>query len=139
MKSLVEFLHTNMTAEVVNESKEKYIRFTPGDLKNAQETIDSLRSLADKAGIYNEKTDNGIKFKAKEENKDKFDSIKDVIQQYVQSLQDDEEADKSKVEAIASQLNKLTSWIESEEPKDEPKDDDDDKSKKDDEKDDDEE
>lgn len=127
MKNLVEYLHENIkSAETVVEAKEKEIRFTPGDLENASETIDSLKSLADKAGIYTEKVDGGIKFKGTPNNKEKFSSIQDVMQQYVDGLQNNEKVDQSKVEALASQVNKLNDWLDDdeEEVKEEPKKDD---------------
>ena len=114
MKKLTEYLNEHF--ETVQESKEKEIRFTPGDLENAKETIDSLKSLAQKAGIYAETIDGGIKFKGKDDNKDKFASIQDVIQQYVDGLQNNEKIDQSKVEKLADQMNKLNDWL-AEEPK----------------------
>lgn len=119
MKSLVETLNEAMQ---VNESKEKMIRITPGDLEHADETIKSIEDLASKNSIYTEKVDGGIKIKCNDSNRDKLDSIQDVLQQYVQKMQDDDKADQSKVEALAKQLSSLTSFIDEEDDDDEPED-----------------
>lgn len=119
MKSLVEALNEAMQ---VNESKEKMIRITPGDLEHADETIKSIEDLASKNSIYIEKVDGGIKIKCNDSNRDKLDSIQDVLQQYVQKMQDDDKADQSKVEALAKQLSSLTSFIDEEDDDDEPED-----------------
>lgn len=120
MKSLVETLNESMQ---VNESKEKMIRITPGDLEHADETIKSIEDLASKNSIYTEKVDGGIKIKCNDSNRDKLDSIQDVLQQYVQKMQDDDKADQSKVEALAKQLSSLTSFIDDEDEDEEKKDD----------------
>lgn len=120
MKSLVETLNESMQ---VNESKEKMIRITPGDLEHADETIKSIEDLASKNNIYTEKVDGGIKIKCNDSNRDKLDSIQDVLQQYVQKMQDDDKADQSKVEALAKQLSSLTSFIDDEDEDEEKKDD----------------
>lgn len=119
MKSLVETLNEAMQ---VNESKEKIIRITPGDLEHADETIKSIEDLASENSIYTEKVDGGIKIKCNDSNRDKLDSIQDVLQQYVQKIQDDDKADQSKVEALAKQLSSLTSFIDEEDDDDEPED-----------------
>lgn len=115
MKSLVETLNEAMH---VNESKEKMIRITPGDLEHADETIKSIEDLASKNSIYTEKVDGGIKIKCNDSNRDKLESIQDVLQQYVQKMQDDDKADQSKVEALAKQLSSLTSFIDEEDDDD---------------------
>lgn len=111
MKSLVETLNEAMQ---VNESKEKMIRITPGDLEHADDTIKSIEDLASKNGIYTENVDGGIKIKCNDSNRDKLESIQDVLQQYVQKMQDDDKADQDKVKSLADQLNKLTAFIDDE-------------------------
>lgn len=108
MKSLTEYI------KAVNEAKSgKTFRFEFGDLANASETISSIESLASKEGIYSEKIDGGIKIK-QVDNKDAYTGIQDVLQQYVQGLQDDEKADQDKVQKLADQVNALTSWLDEE-------------------------
>lgn len=111
MKSLVETLNE---AIQINESDEKVIRITPGDLEHADDTIKSIEDLANKNSIYTEKVDGGIKIKCNDSNRDKLESIQDVLQQYVQKMQDDDKADQSKVKSLADQLNKLTAFIDDE-------------------------
>ena len=112
MKSLTEYIKS------VNEAKSsKMFRFVFGDLANAAETISSIESLASNAGIYTEKIDCGIKIK-QVDTKDAFASIKDTLQSYVDGLEGDEKADQNAVQALADQVNKLSSWLE-EEPKEE--------------------
>lgn len=115
MKSLVDTLNESMQ---LNESKEKMIRITPGDLEHADDTIKSIEDLATKNSIYTEKVDGGIKIKCNDSNRDKLESIQDVLQQYVQKMQDDDKADQDKVKSLADQLNKLTAFIDDEDDED---------------------
>ena len=111
MKSLVETLNESLN---INESKETTLRFEFGDLEHADETIKSIEDLANKNSVYSEKIDGGIKIKVNDSNKDKLDSIQDVLQQYVQKMQDDDKADQDDVKSLANQLDKLSDFIESE-------------------------
>lgn len=120
MKSLVETLNESLN---INESKEKMLRFEFGDLDHADETIKSIEDLANKNSVYSEKIDGGIKIKADDSNKDKLDSIQDVLQQYVQKMQDDDKANQDDVKSLADQLNKLSDFIESEDDDKEDKED----------------
>lgn len=115
MKSLVEILNESLN---INESKEKMFRFEFGDLEHADETIKSIEDLANKNSVYSEKIDGGIKIKSNDSNKDKLDSIQDVLQQYVQKMQDDDKANQDNVKSLADQLNKLSDFIESEDDDD---------------------
>ena len=116
MKSLVETLNESLN---INESKEKMLRFTFGDLEYADETIKSIEDLANKNSVYSEKIDGGIKIKVNDSNKDKLDSIQDVLQQYVQKMQDDDKADQDDVKSLADQLGKLSDFIDSEDEENE--------------------
>lgn len=111
MKSLTEVLNESLN---INESKEKMFRFEFGDLEHADETIKTIEDLANKNSVYSEKINGGIKIKANDSNKDKLDSIQDVLQQYVQKMQDDDKANQDDVESLANQLNKLSDFIDSE-------------------------
>lgn len=111
MKSLVETLNESLN---INESKETMLRFEFGDLEHADETIKSIEDLANKNSVYSEKIDGGIKIKVNDSNKDKLDSIQDVLQKYVQKMQDDDKADQDDVKSLANQLDKLSDFIESE-------------------------
>lgn len=114
MKSLFECLQESL----VVESSDTVLRFEFGDLDKKDETIKSIEDIASKNSIYTEKVDNGIKIKVNDSNKDKLDSIQDILQQYVDKMKDDDKADQSSVEKLAGQLNKLTDFIESEEDND---------------------
>lgn len=111
MKSLKEMLNESIQ---MNEGKEKMIRITVGDLENGEDTIKSIEDLASKNSIYTEKVDGGIKIKCTDSSRDKLDSIQDVLQQYVQMMQDNDKADQDKVKALADQLSKLTAFIDDE-------------------------
>lgn len=119
MKSLVETLNESLN---INESKEKMLRFEFGDLDHADETIKSIEDISAKNEIYSEKIDKGIKIKANDSNKDKLDSIQDVLQQYVQKMQDDDKANQDDVKSLANQLNKLSDFIDSEDDDDDKED-----------------
>ena len=116
MKSLVETLNESLN---INESNEKMLRFEFGDLEHADETIKSIEDIANKNSVYSEKIDGGIKIKVNDSNKDKLDSIQDVLQQYVQKMQDDDKADQDDVKSLADQLGKLSDFIDSEDEENE--------------------
>lgn len=119
MKSLVETLNESLN---INESKEKMLRFEFGDLEHADETIKSIEDISAKNGVYSEKIDKGIKIKVNDNNRDKLDSIQDVLQQYVQKMQDDDKANQDDVKSLANQLNKLSDFIDSEDDDDDKED-----------------
>ena len=144
MKSITKYLKESF--EQVNEGKDKYFYFTFAGLENADETIESIVHIANTKGLYYEKIDDGIKVKGKDSNVDKFDSIIDVVQQYIENLRQKEEEEsenvnKESLEKLSGQLNKLTDWIDehnnseenSEENKEDKKKDDKDKKDKEDE------
>ena len=115
MKSITKYLKESF--EQVNEGKDRYFYFTFVDLENADETIESIVHIANTKGLYYEKIDDGIKVKGKDSNVDKFDSIIDVVQQYIENLRQKEEEESEKVnkeslEKLSGQLNKLTEWVE---------------------------
>lgn len=110
MKNLTDML--NEALRLNESSKEKMLRFTFGDLEHADETIKSIEDLANKNSVYSEKIDGGIKIKVNDSNKDKLESIQDVLQQYVDKMQNDDKADQDKVSSLADQLSKLIDFIE---------------------------
>lgn len=115
MKSITKYLKESF--EQVNEGKDRYFYFTFAGLENADETIESIVHIANTKGLYYEKIDDGIKVKGKDSNVDKFDSIVDIVQQYIENLRQKEEEEsenvnKESLEKLSGQLNKLTDWIE---------------------------
>lgn len=122
MKSLVECLCESME---VNESSYDMLRFEFGDLPKKDETIKSIEDLANKNSIYSEKIDGGIKIKVDDSVKDKLDSIQDVLQQYIETVKDDDKADESQLKKIEDQVNKLSDYIDSDDEDDDDKKDDD--------------
>ena len=115
MKSITKYLKESF--EQVNEGNDRYFYFTFAGLENADETIESIVHVANTKGLYYEKIDDGIKVKGKDSNVDKFDSIIDIVQQYIENLRQKEEEEsenvnKESLEKLSSQLNKLTDWIE---------------------------
>jgi hypothetical protein len=132
MKNLKQYVRENL----ITESESKFVRFEPGKLKDAADTISSVISACNKAQIYNERTDNGVKFKFTPGNPDKYTTVQDIMQQYVSGLSDeDQAADSSAVKKIQSNLNSLAEYIDADAESDDDKSDekkDDDKNKKDD-------
>lgn len=122
MKSLVECLCESME---VNESSYDMLRFEFGDLPKKDDTIKSIEDLASKNSIYSEKIDGGIKIKVDDSTKDKLDSIQDVLQQYIETVKDDDKADESQLKKIEDQVNKLSDYIDSDDEDDDDKKDDD--------------
>lgn len=123
MKSLVELLNESLITE-----SEQMLRFEFGDLEHADETIKSIEDISNKNDIYSEKISSGIKIKVNDSNRDKLDSIQDILQQYVQKMQDNDKADENKVKKLADQLNKLNDFIDNEDDEDD-EDEDEDKDK----------
>lgn len=117
MKSLVELLNESLIVE-----SEQMLRFEFSDLEHADETIKSIEDISNKNDIYSEKISGGIKIKVNDSNRDKLDSIQDVLQQYVQKMQDDDKADENKVKKLADQLNKLNDFIDDGDNEDKDKD-----------------
>lgn len=116
MKNLSDYIYESM----VNESSSKELRFEFGDLDKKDETIKSIEELGSKNDIYTEKVNNGIKIKVTDDNKDGLDSIQDVLQSYIEKMQDDDKANESDVKKLADQINKLNDFIdEPEEDEDE--------------------
>ena len=74
-------------------------------------TLDGEKCLQQET--LKEIVDGGIKIKVNDSNKDKLDSIQDVLQQYVQKMQDDDKADQDDVKSLADQLGKLSDFNDS--------------------------
>lgn len=123
MKNLVELLNESLIAE-----SEQMLRFEFGDLEHADETIKSIEDISNKNDIYSEKISDGIKIKVNDSNRDKLYSIQDILQQYVQKMQDNDKVDENKVKKLADQLNKLNDFIDNEDDEDD-EDEDEDKDK----------
>ena len=115
MKNLSDYIYESM----VNESSSKELRFEFGNLDKKDETIKSIEDLGSKNGIYTEKINNGIKIKVTDDNKDNLDSIQDVLQSYIEKMQDDDEANEGDVKKLADQINKLNDFIDEEPEEDE--------------------
>lgn len=116
MKNLSDYIYES----IVNESSSKELRFEFGDLDKKDETIKSIEDLGSKNGIYTEKVNNGIKIKVTDDNKDSLNGIQDVLQSYIEKIQDDDKANESDVKKLADQINKLNDFIdEPEEDEDE--------------------
>lgn len=115
MKNLVTYIKESI--ETIDESN-KELRFTPGDIDGVSDLIDTLKSTAQKNGIYVETVDGGIKFKGTDDNKEKFSSIADPIKKFVDDLKEsDEEKNADAIEKIEKQLTTITDWMATESPK----------------------
>ena len=115
MKNLVTYIKESI--ETLNESN-KELRFTPGDIEGVSDLIDTLKSTAQKNGIYVETVDGGVKFKGTDDNKEKFSAIADPIKKFVDDLKEsDEEKNADAIEKIEKQLTIITDWMATESPK----------------------
>lgn len=115
MKNLVTYIKESI--ETIDESN-KELRFTPGDIDGVSDLIDTLKSTAQKNGIYVETVDGGVKFKGTDDNKEKFSSIADPIKKFVDDLKEsDEEKNADAIEKIEKQLTIITDWMATESPK----------------------
>lgn len=115
MKNLVTYIKESIVT--IDESN-KELRFTPGDIDGVSDLIDTLKSTAQKNGIYVETVDGGVKFKGTDDNKEKFSSIADPIKKFVDDLKEsDEEKNADAIEKIEKQLTTITDWMATESPK----------------------
>lgn len=121
MKNLSDYIYESM----MNESSSTELRFEFGDLDKKDETIKSIEDLGSKNGIYTEKINNGIKIKVANDNCDSLDGIQDILQSYVEKMQDDDKADEDTVKKLADQVNKLADFIDTTSDEDEDDKDDD--------------
>ena len=119
MKSITEYLNEKRSeytslSEYMTEAEDstKQLRFTPGNLENAAETVDSIVTIAENNGIYAERVEGGVLLKGTKENHNKFTEIQDIIQQYVDGLTGKEDVDTEKLEKVAKQMNKLNDWLD---------------------------
>lgn len=81
MKKLTEFIKESL--QKLNESSEsKEITFNFKDLENAKETIESL----EKMDYVTKTSDDEIKVSVSKENKDKLDTVIDILQQYCDTI-----------------------------------------------------
>jgi hypothetical protein len=108
MKNLSDYIYESM----VNESSSKELRFEFGDLDKKDETIKSIEDLGSKNGIYTEKINNGIKIKGTDTDRDSLGGIQDVLQSYIEKMQDDDKANEGDVKKLADQINKLNDFID---------------------------
>lgn len=93
----------------IKEAKERQeVRIEISGAKGADEVLDSIKSTCDKAGIYSEKIDNGIKFALQGDDVEKYKSLQELLQNYESSIKDDGLAKK-----FNKNLDKLTNWINS--------------------------
>lgn len=121
MKNLSDYIYESM----MNESSSTELRFEFGDLDKKDETIKSIEDLGSKNDIYTEKINDGIKIKVTDDNCDSLDGIQDVLQSYVEKMQDDDKADEGTVKKLADQVNKLADFIDAASDEDEDDKDDD--------------
>ena len=105
MKSLVEYIQEELAnaAEVqeVNESNEKWYRFTTTDLEDAS-IIDNVRSIANTQGFYVENIDNGIKIRVDADKVNGLSPIADFLETKVGACKEDE-----KKKELCEKLEKL--------------------------------
>lgn len=119
MKSLNEYIHEALE---INEAKETMVRIKlDGDDKSSLQ--DKFITLAQKANIYGEKTDDGVKLKVKPG--DNVDSIVSELEGCIEKCKsEDEEKHAACISSCESSIEKLKSAAEKEEEesKEEPKD-----------------
>lgn len=105
MKSLVEYIQEELanTVEVqeVNESNEKWYRFTTTDLEDAS-LIDNIKNIANTQGFYVENIDNGIKIRVDADKVNGLTPIADFIETKIGACKEDE-----KRQELCEKLEKL--------------------------------
>lgn len=111
MKSLVEYIQEELanTAEVqeVNESNEKWYRFTTTDLEDAS-MIDNIKNIANTQGFYVENIDNGIKIRVDADKVNGLTPIADFIETKVEACKEDEKKQElcEKLESLVADMRK---------------------------------
>ena len=111
MKSLVEYIQEELTNTVevqeVNESNEKWYRFTTTDLEDAS-IIDNVRSIANTQGFYVENIDNGIKIRVDADKVNGLTPIADFIETKIEACKEDEKRQElcEKLEKLVADMRK---------------------------------
>jgi hypothetical protein len=111
MKSLVEYIQEELanTVEVqeVNESNEKWYRFTTTDLEDAS-IIDNIKNIANTQGFYVENIDNGIKIRVDADKVNGLTPIADFIETKIDACKEDEKRQElcEKLEKLVADMRK---------------------------------
>lgn len=111
MKSLVEYIQEELTNNVevqeVNESNEKWYRFTTTDLEDAS-IIDNVKNIANTQGFYVENIDNGIKIRVDADKVNGLTPIADFIETKIESCKEDENKQElcEKLEKLVADMRK---------------------------------
>lgn len=111
MKSLVEYIQEELsnTVEVqeVNESNEKWYRFTTTDLEDAS-LIDNIKNIANTQGFYVENIDNGIKIRVDVDKVNGLTPIADFIETKIEACKEDEKRQElcEKLEKLVADMRK---------------------------------
>ena len=105
MKSLVEYIQeelaNNVEVQEVNESNEKWYRFTTKDFDD-QTVVDNMKSKGESAGFYVENIDGGVKIRVDEDKVNNLNTLVAWLEQFVKGIKDDESK-----EALVKKLEKV--------------------------------
>lgn len=105
MKSLVEYIQeelaNNVEVQKVNESNEKWYRFTTKDFDD-QTVVDNMKSKGESAGFYVENIDGGIKIRVDEDKVNNLNTLVAWLEQFVNGIKEDESK-----EALVKKLEKV--------------------------------
>lgn len=105
MKSLVEYIQeelaNNVEVQEVNESNEKWYRFTTKDFDD-QTVVDNMKSKGESAGFYVENIDGGIKIRVDEDKVNNLNTLVAWLEQFVNGIKEDESK-----EALVKKLEKV--------------------------------
>lgn len=105
-KAKLEEKINNEITESLNESKEKFVRFSLYGCDDSKKTIEKITSICQEKGIYCEETENGFKIKAKPGQD--VDVIIDELNKLIDGVPEDKKEEcQEATEKIKSSIEKL--------------------------------
>ena len=110
MKHLTDYINEQLNIEEINESNEKWYRFTTKDYTD-QSIIDNMERLAKSGGFYVEDIDGGVKIRLDDDKVSKLAGLVSWLEEYVE-IHKDEEKSKDVVEDVKKLVDEMNKDIE---------------------------
>jgi hypothetical protein len=110
MKHLTDYINEQLNIEEINESNEKWYRFTTKDYTD-QSIIDNMERLAKSGGFYVENIDGGVKVRLDDDKVSKLAGLVTWLEEYVE-IHKDEEKSKDAVEDVQKLIDDMKKDIE---------------------------
>lgn len=110
MKHLTDYINEQLNIEEINESNEKWYRFTTKEYTD-QSIIDNMERLAKSGGFYVETIDGGVKVRLDDDKVSKLAGLVTWLEEYV-DIHKDEEKSKDTVADVQKLIDDMKKDIE---------------------------